>query len=475
MHLTKFKSWFVFTAVLGVGFVAGLLMPANQIRQSIAEIFELQSIVVAEDAEDDQSLNVEITETAQKSLGLKIRRVSLGNYQSTYEVPAIIQELSTAKSLSISSRFEGIIKKVFVSEGQSVKAGDLIFDVELTGELLSKTQTELLLAINKIGNIEKELVRLQPLVQEGGIANKRVLEMTYQQNQLMAEIDAKQQELLLLGLNQEQVDSITNSKKLIRFLQVRVPEQLLAPQLNLTLNDDKEEPPTFIIEKLFIKPGAVAHLGASLCDVAFHEHLVVVGQAYEKDLPMLRQLLGEKADLSVFVGTAGNAMMVPGGKIAYIDNHADKETNTFAFYVYLKNELISSNTTTNGQLSTPSYLTWRWKPGQRAHLRIPSAKYDEMLIVPRDAIAEDGVSRVVFQWKGQVAHDHEHQEDENHEHADEYQPLEVNVVFMDRETAVIDPKGRLKEGTRIAINNANQLMFSMQTGGGHSHSHDHEH
>ena len=157
MHLTKFKPYFVFTAVLGVGFVAGLLMPANQIRQSIAEIFELQSIVVAEDAEDDQSLNVEITETAQKSLGLKIRRVSLGNYQSTYEVPAIIQELSTAKSLSISSRFEGIIKKVFVSEGQSVKAGDLIFDVELTGELLSKTQTELLLAINKIGNIEKEL------------------------------------------------------------------------------------------------------------------------------------------------------------------------------------------------------------------------------------------------------------------------------------------------------------------------------
>ena len=99
MHFTKFKSWFVFTAILGVGFVAGLLMPANQIRESIAEIFELQSIVVAEDAEDDEPLHVEITETAQKSLGLKIRRVSLGNYQSTYEVPAIIQELSTAKSL----------------------------------------------------------------------------------------------------------------------------------------------------------------------------------------------------------------------------------------------------------------------------------------------------------------------------------------------------------------------------------------
>ena len=62
------------------------------------------------------------------------------------------------------------------------------------------------------------------------------------------------------------------------------------------------------------------------------------------------------------------------------------------------------------------------------------------------------------------------------EHSDEYVPVEVNVLYMDRKVAVVDPNGNLKEGTRIAYNNANQLLFSMQSGsGGHGHSHPHPH
>ena len=72
--------------------------------------------------------------------------------------------------------------------------------------------------------------------------------------------------------------------------------------------------------------------------------------------------------------------------------------------------------------------------------------------------------------------EHEHHPDDNHEHADEYVPVEVDVVFMDREFAVINPGVLLKEGTRIAFNSASQLLFSMQSGsGGHSHSHPHPH
>lgn len=473
MFLQHIKTWIVFPALLAGGVCIGLMVPFSELRSAVAHVFELEAHDDHADEEPEESMHVEITKTAQKNIGLKVRRAEIVDYQSVYEIPSVIKELPSATSLSIASRFSGLIRKVFVSEGQSIRAGDPIFEMDLTGEVLSKAQSDLLLAIKKNENVQKEIDRLAPLVQQGGVANKQYLELTYQQNQLNAEIDTKEQELLLHGLTSEHITSIRQTKKLVRTVQIKVPENLLPPLLNQANAQLEKRSPTFILETLSLKPGSMAEEGDKLCELAFHEILVIEGHAYEKDIRLLQNLFENNTPLDISIGSDTNETVVANCSVAYISNHAQESTNTFPFFVYLNNEL----TNPSAAISTPRYMAWKWKPGQLGHIKIPNQKFEKMIVVPRDAVAEDGISKLVFKWNGEVQHDHEEEEDHDHdhEHPDEYEPVEVNVIFIDQHFAVIDPTGQLKPGTRIAINNANQLLFAMQTGGGHGHSHPHPH
>lgn len=468
MSRFNFKSWILIPVMLLIGTVVGLSIPFSQIRNLVAQIFELQDAKPDDEPEDDE-VHVEVTETAHKSLGLRISRAKLGEYTPTYDIPATIKELPGAQSIKLSSRFNGLVTKVLVSEGQSVRPGDPVFELELTGEQVSKTQAELLLAIRKTEIMQDELDRLEPLVKQGGLANKRFLELTYEQKQLFAEINTRQQELLLHGLSETQVSAITQSRQLVKSIVIHVPGNLLTPQLNLPHNQLDTANRTFVVESVNAQSGAVIKPGDDLCHLAFHELLVVEGHAFERDLPQVKELMEKQTDVTVSVGTFSDIQKIPQCKVAYLSIHANAESNTYPFVVYLTNERIA-------ELSReePFFQAWKWKPGQLAHIELPRKKYEQMIILPREAVAEDGVSRIVFEWKGQVAHDHEHGPDDNHEHADEYVPIEVDVVYMDEKVAVVNPAGNLKVGTRIAFNNANHLLFAMQSGsGGHGHSHPH--
>lgn len=471
--MSKFfaKSSILYLAILLGGIVVGLFLPINQIRNTVADIFDLSSAEESDEPADDAPLQVEITETAQDSLGLKVRRADIKPYEASYELPAMVEELPGVDSIAMAARLEGLVTRIHIGEGESVRSGDLIFEMELTGESVATTQSNLLLAIQKVANVQQELDRLAPLAQTGGIAGKRILDLTYEKNQLNAEIETRQQELLLRGLTESQIETISKEKKLIRRVEIRVPENLIPPQINWTASDS----PSFIVEKIRLKVGGMAAVGQTLCDLAFHETLVVKGHAFEKDLPVLREILNDKKTLTTSIGSGQNETLVENCTIAFISNHADLVTNTFPFYVYLNNQ----RSTLSGVSGNDSnrLITWKWKPGQRAHIRIPSVSFEGQIVLPRAAVAEDGASRVVFVWKGQAQHDHEEEEedpDHAHEHADLFEPLEVKVVYMDEDVFVVSPSGNLEPGTRIAFNNANHLMFSMQTGGGgHHHGHSH--
>ncbi|MEC9092846.1 MAG: efflux RND transporter periplasmic adaptor subunit [Planctomycetota bacterium] len=460
----------VLAALLVAGIAIGLVIPAGQIRDSVRAILEGDRPDVEKNSRPARErLNVEVTETAQKSLGLKIRRVQLGDYTATYDIPATIRELPGAGSIRISSRFKGLVKKVLVSEGQSVKSGQPLYEIELTGKTLAGTQSDYLLALQRLKNVDQELNRLEPLIREGGLPAKRSLELQYEKKQIQAVINTKYQELLFLGLNQSQVKSIQTQGRLIRNVVVEVPDDLVPPQVNFSLDSKKLADATFVLHSVNALSGTVVDAGSTLCSLAFHEILLVEGQAFEKDLPQLKEAVDLQKEVTVRIGPFSGHAEIDNCRIAFVSNHVREETNIYPFFVYLPNQ----NQGHPGQ-SADGYIPWRWKPGQLAHVALPRKHYQQMLVLPREAVAENGVSRIVFQWKGQV--EHEHHPDDNHEHADEYVPVEVDVVFMDREFAVINPGGLLKEGTRIAFNSASQLLFSMQSGsGGHSHSHPHPH
>lgn len=483
MNVQKLKAWLIFPLLLIGGIAVGILIPFHPIRDAVASIFDLRAEPELEAHTDEaEGLHVEISETAQENLGLIVRRAALGSYLSTYDIPATIKSMPGGAAIRLSSRFEGLIRRVFVNEGMSVAAGDALFEIELTGEKLSRLQSDLLLAVRRNENLTEEINRLAPLVQQGGLANKRSLELRYEQKQLLAEMETRRQELLLMGFSEEQVQSVLRDKQLIRKVTVRVPDELLPPQINLDPETLRQSSRTFVLENLAAQVGSMVVVGGDLCNLAFHEILVVEGHAFEKDLRILRELWKTGLGVTVSLGATTDPTEIKDCPLAFVGNHARDESNTYPFYVYLLNEMESQPTS-----GGPQYLTWKWKPGQLGHIELPRKKYDNLIILPSAAVAEDGISRFVFEWKGRVEHDHDHGDEHDHamsgdesghdhEHADEFVPIEVDVVFLNNEVAILDPAGKLKVGTRIAFNNASQLLFAMQSGsGGHAHAHGHEH
>ncbi len=474
----KFNTTIIFLVTLAAGLAVGLTIPVDFVRDQVVEIFDNSpSNSQADDSAATAAQSgahtdhVELSETAQASMGLRLRSIELGDYRSKFEVPAFVREIPGASDLHISSRFEGLVKQVFVSEGQSVKPGDDICELELTGEQLATVQSDLLDAVQQASIIAKEIRRFEPLVNAGGVANKRLLEAKYEKERLDAKIETKSQELLVRGLSEEQVQTILDSKKLLRSITIQVPEDLIPPQLNAE-RFFESKPSSFVIEKLLFKPGAIAEHGANLCRLSYHVHLVLEGQAYEKDLFRLRQLIDEDAPITVTVGPDDNEEVLLDQRIAYLSNHADAVTNTFPFYVYLKNEKLFTDV---GQSQENNYITWRWKPGQRAHIQIPDQEFTEKFVLPSEAVAVDGVNHFVFRWNGIVEHDHEEME-ADHAHLEEFEAIEVAVIHKDRHSVVINPKNdKLKIADQIAINCATQLLFALRSGGGSGHSHSHEH
>ena len=465
---------------LVIGLLVGLAVPVDFIRSRVATSLEGSQADAEHDHGDDdahagEADHVELSPTAQASMGLKTGLIKLSDYQSNFELPAFVREIPGASELHIASRFAGLVKKVFISKGETVVPGQPIAEVELTGEMLATAQSDLLDAQKQISIVEKEIARLEPSVLAGGVASKTLLEKKYERDRLIAKVETKSQELLVRGLTQEQIDEIIRSKKLLRTVTICVPENLIPPQLNAGDVMDGA-PETFLVERLLAKPGMMTQTGEHLCLLSFHAVVVVEGQAYEKDLPFIRQAVSEKIPLLVSIGPDGVEERIPAQQVAFLSNHVDGETNTYPFYIYLVNEKLFETVYGANQAD---FIAWKWKPGQRAHIEIPEEKFTEQVVIPRDALAIDGLTNYVFRWNGVVEHNHDEDDpahdDEDHELLDEYEALEVSVTYIDRNYVVIQLAGDLQKGDRIVFNNAGRLLFAMQSGSsGHAH-HDHAH
>ncbi len=465
---------------LAIGLVVGLTVPLDFIRDRIAST--LEDTQPDGHAHDDaahgggEADHVALSPTAQITMDLQTAPLEWSKYQSSYDVPAFVREIPGAEEFHVSSRFAGLVNRVFISEGQSVKAGDPILEIELTGDLLATAQAELLGAQEQLSIVDQEIARLKPVAEKGGIASRRLLEFQYERDRLAIKIATKTQELLVRGLTEEQAEEIIRTKQLLRKVTVKVPENLIPPQLNAgDIMQQADE--TFLVEQLLAKPGSMAQVGENLCDLSFHGVVAIEGQAYEMDLPEIRHLIDERVPLTIAIGPDQAEETIRDQHVAFLSNHVDEATNTYPFFVYLKNERLFADPDSQ---TAPEYITWRWKPGQRAHIEIPDRVFEKNIVIPRKALAIDGLRHYVFRWEGMVeppGHVHHEGEDHSdHEHFDEFQAIEVVVLHRDRHKVVIELGDELRLGDRIAMNNAAQLLFAMQVGsggGGGHHHHDH--
>lgn len=407
---------------------------------------------------------VELTDSAFDNLKIAVKTMRGESYVSPLTIPGEVVEIPGRSSFTVAAPVGGNIRSVNVDAGQLVHISDPLFTLDIVDEPVLSAQVDLLDVLGQIDVTKSEIERLTPLAQSGAIAGKAQLEFKYQEQKLQSRKDARIQELIARGLTSTQVSKVIEQRQLIRQIDVLLSE---TPQDS---NSSEQDPISFVVESIDIHPGMTVDRGTALARLADHRYLYIRGEAFEQDVPKLYELEANHVPIEVQFGhshqdEAHRNYATRKAEIAYIDNHADEKTGTFFFYLRMKNEVAADSLLLDQSVTRQ----WRFKPGQRVHLKLPMDRYEDQFVLPREALVEEGVETFIFQQVfGHVEPGMK-----------EFQKVPVEVIHRDTNTAVISRDGDVRLGDSIVVTHAYQLYLEMLSkagagGGGHDH-HGHNH
>lgn len=394
------------------------------------------------DSHAGHSVSASITLSPQglRNIDFQPLTISIGTYTRRVAIPAMVVERPGRTQTNISAPLTGVITKIYPVEGSSVAPGSPLFEIRLTHEELVTAQSNLIRTAEALNVVQKELARLSEL-DEGVVAGTRILEQQYEKQKLDASLLAERQTLLLHGLSEQQIENILRRKILLETLLVSAPCQANGDSGCGTSH-------SYHVQELSVRVGQQVQAGEILGVIADHCELYIVGSAFEDDATSLREAADQQRDISAALLVQGKGVdRINDLRVLYLADHVDPQSRAFRFFIALPNEIVSRRETANGQ----QFAEWRFKPGQRMELQVPVSEWRDEIVVPVEAIVQEGAEAYVYQQNG--------------EHFDQ---VPVNVKYRDQMSAVIANDGSLFPGDQIAARGAYEMHLTLknQSGGG---------
>ncbi len=444
---------------------------------------------------DEEEDHVALTKQAFENLELRMGAMEVRDYWKSRTVPGQIVEVPGKSDLTVAAPVSGVIESVLVRQGQALSASEKLLTVRITDENLAASQSELLATLARAEVVREEIARLEPLTSSGTVSGRKQRDLQYELKQLQAQQETRMQDIRARGLPESVLKSIVEDRRLASTLTISIPTFTTEPTTLPVSLSSAPATKNYSIEELKVHPGRSVQRGEPLCSLAYHAELYIQGTAFESDLPALK-LLSEKGwTVSAEFGHVqddGHAHRLrrENLELLHVENHVDPKSQTFRFYMPLTNEVEQSLTDREGR----TFSQWKFKPGQRVHLKIPEERWEKQLLLPAEAVVIEGPNAFVFV---QHVHDEEHDHDESahddhddedahiedhddHDHEQifvELEPVPVRLLHRDANVAVIANDGQLHADDQIALNNAFNLHLAMEMqaggGGGHHHHHDH--
>jgi biotin carboxyl carrier protein len=389
---------------------------------------------------------LELSEQARRNIGLRTGSVQVQDYSRQLSIPGIVVESPGRSVLDITAPMTGVVTRIYVSVGEAVTPGQKLFDLRFTHEDVVQGQTDFLRTAQELDVIRAEVARLEEATRDGAVARKGLLERQYEERKQEAVLRAQHEALLLHGLNEDQIQQILKTRKLLRSLSVFVPAEGTSAGNQAVLQ----------VQSLKVNPGQHVTTGDPLAMLANHSELLIEGRAFEQDAKAISRALEDGGQVSAVIeAEKGQPIRVENLQISFVAGRVDPQSRALHFYVNLPNELIR-----DAPLDGRRYIAWRYRPGQRLQVLVPVEKWQKQVVLPVDAIAQDGPETYVFRVNG-----------------DHLVRQPVYVQFRDQFSAVIAADGSLYPGDEVALNGAHQLLVALKnkSGGGvdphagHSH------
>lgn len=384
--------------------------------------------------------SIELSAQARKNIGLRVDRVQLTDYVQRVSIPGMVVERPGRSTILVSTSMTGIVTQIYPGEGESVVPGQPLFELRLTHEEIVQAQADLLRTAEELDVVAREIERLEKLTADGAIAGKAMLERKYEQQKLEAVHRAQKQALLLHGLTKQQVDSIVDQRTLLQSITVRSP----MPPAG---TDIKAGEVKYQIQAIKVASGQHIAAGEALATLVDYSSLLIEGNAFEAEAPLIDDALRNGAQLRAVIEREGAVgQEIDGLSILYQSSRVNSESRAIHFYVGLPNEALVGK-----GASGKTFLTWRYRPGQRMRLLIPAESFPGRIVLPVDALAQDGLENYVFTVNGDL-----------------FVRRPVHVEFRDDFSAVIANDGSVFEGDQVALNGAQQLQLALKNkaGGG---------
>ncbi|HEY5312493.1 MAG TPA: HlyD family efflux transporter periplasmic adaptor subunit, partial [Pirellulales bacterium] len=215
--------------------------------------------------------------------------------------------------------------------------------------------------------------------------------------------------------------------------------------------------PVYQVQKLQVERGQYVEAGQQLCVLTDHAELYIEGKAFEQDAAALNQLADKHWSVSALFETQGQQpAAMTGLKLLYVADRVETDSRTLRFFVRLPNQIVRDNRTPEGQ----RFVAWKFKPGQRLQLQVPVAVWADRIVLPEDAVIQDGAENFVFQQNG-----------------DHFDRRPVHVEYRDATSVVVANDGSLYPGDTVVASGAQQMHLALKnksTGGidphaGHHH------
>ncbi|QEG41530.1 efflux RND transporter periplasmic adaptor subunit [Roseimaritima ulvae] len=441
-------------------------------------------------AASGSTLSLELTPQARRNLGLTdryLQPIQLSTYRRSITVPAIVVAKPGRSSIVVSSPLSGVVTHVHAVTGEAVMPGELLFEVRLTYEDLVDTQTAYLKTISELEVEDREIARLEEATRSGAISGRQLLERRYAKEKLEAFARSQREALKLHGLSDRQVEEIATQGKLLRDLQIVVPDvdqhsedeelrlssaatfpvsytqppplafpSLDAPPVNTPADAQVEESHLLVIDSSQVHKGQAVVSGERLCSLSDYSQLFIEGKAFENDVQAIANAAKNNWSVdAVFSGSQGRET-VRDLKLAYVSNSIDSSSRTLSLFVELPNRIVRDETNDEGQ----RFVAWQYRVGQRLELRVPVEQWEQQIVLPIEAVVKEGADWYVFQQNGK-----------------RFDRVPVHVKHRDQRAVVVAHDGSIFPGDVVALKAAHQMQMAIknQSGGavdphaGHSH------
>lgn len=386
------------------------------------QLFHVEEKHVAHETEVQISTtaSLQLSELGWKNIGLQVVAVEQRDFDRTINVPAIIKSRPGQTTIQVAAPMTGIVTQIYPLQGEVVLAGEPLFTLRLTHKDLVDTQSKFLETIEQLDVIKQEVTRLEAITANGITSGKQLLERQYAQQQMEASLHAQKQALILHGLTAEQVANITTTRRLLQ-------------EVTIVASGISE----FKVE---VDLGQYVQVGDLLCVLNDYAMLYIEGQSFEEDSEELNQAILQGWPVTAVIEANDKSYRIPNLKMLYLENEIDLVSRALQFYVCLPNERIRDE-----QTDGHYFIGWRFKPGQRIQVQVPVERWENQIVVPVDAVIQEGVEWFIFCQNGS-----------------QFDRKSVHVKYRDQWWVVIENDGILFPGDIVAISGVYQMYMAIK-------------